>query len=222
MIEPNMATMLAFLTTDAAVDAKALQDCLSAAVADSFNRITIDGDQSCNDTVLLLANGLAGNNPLGPKHPEWKTFCAAVTHVTKELAMKIVLDGEGATKFVSVIVKGAASDADAKKAARAVANSLLVKTAWFGCDPNWGRIIDAVGYSGARIVEEKTNIRFDALFAVRNGRRAAGVELKDLEAIYRQKSFTVEIDLRLGKCTDTVFTCDCSHEYVRINSEYMT
>jgi len=222
MIEPNMATMLAFLTTDAAVERVALQRCLSEAVAGSFNRITVDGDQSCNDTVLLLANGGAGNKPLGPRHAGWKTFCAAVGHLTGDLARRIVMDGEGATKFVTVIVRGGRSDADARKATRAVANSLLVKTSWFGGDPNWGRIIDAVGYSGAAIVEEKTDIRFDRLFAVRNGRRAPGVELKDLEKVYARKSFTIEIDLHLGRGCDMVHTCDCSHEYVRINSEYMT
>ena len=222
MIEPNMATMLAFLTTDAAVDTKALQQCLSAAVAESFNRITVDGDQSCNDTVLLLANGLAGNKPLHPGHRGWPAFIEAVNRVTKELALKIVMDGEGATRFVTVIVRGAVSTADARKATRAVANSLLVKTAWCGGDPNWGRIIDAVGYSGARIEEERTEIRFDALPAVRNGRRAPGVELKDLEEVFARKSFSVVIDLHLGTGTDTVYTCDCSEEYIKINAEYMT
>lgn len=222
MIEPNMATMLGFLTTDAAVDASALQKCLSAAVVESFNRITIDGDQSCNDTVLIMANGLAGNKLLNAGHRDWPVFVKAVNQATKELAMKIVLDGEGATKFVTVVVRGAASDADAKKATRAVANSLLVKTAWCGGDPNWGRIIDAVGYSGAKIKEELTEIRFDALPAVKNGRRAPGVELKDLEKVFARKSFSVVINLHLGKGTDTVYTCDCTEEYIKINADYMT
>ena len=222
MIEPNMATLLGFLTTDAAVRPDALQACLSSAVDGSFNRITVDGDQSCNDTVLLLANGAAGNRPLGPRHPDWTAFREAVREAALALAMKIVRDGEGATKFVTVRVVRAASPADARRATRAVANSLLVKTAWFGGDPNWGRIIDAAGYSGARVVEEKTDIKFDGLWAVRGGRRADGVSLKDLEAIYAQPSFTVEIDLHLGKASDTVFTCDCSYDYVKINAEYMT
>lgn len=222
MIEPNMATMLAFLTTDAAVDSKSLQKCLSAAVAGSFNRITVDGDQSCNDTVLILANGLAGNRILDEGHRDWRIFVEAVNRATKELALKIVMDGEGATRFVTVVVRGAASDADARKATRAVANSLLVKTAWCGGDPNWGRIIDAVGYSGARIKEELTEIRFDDLPAVKKGRRAPGVELKDLEKVFARRSFSVVIDLHLGKGTDTVYTCDCSEEYIRINAEYMT
>lgn len=222
MIEPNMATMLAFLTTDAAVEAGALQDCLSAAVAESFNRITIDGDQSCNDTVLILANGMASNKLLKAGHRDWPVFVAAVNQVTKALAMKVVMDGEGATKFVTVIVRGAASVSDARKATRAVANSLLVKTAWCGGDPNWGRIIDAVGYSGASIKEELTDISFDTLPAVRKGRRAPGVELKDLEKVFARKSFSVVIDLHLGKGVDTVYTCDCTEEYIRINAEYMT
>lgn len=222
MIEPNMATMLGFLTTDAAVEVNALRKCLSTAVTESFNRITVDGDQSCNDTVLLMANGLAGNKLLKPGHPDWPVFVEAVNRATKELALKIVMDGEGATRFVTVIVRGAASDADARKATRAVANSLLVKTAWCGGDPNWGRIIDAVGYSGAKIKEELTEIRFDSLPAVKNGRRAPGVELKDLEEVFARKSFSVIIDLHIGSGTDTVYTCDCTEEYIKINAEYMT
>jgi len=222
MIEPNMATMLSFITTDAAVAPAALQECLSAAVNQSYNRITVDGDQSCNDTVLLLANGHAGNSTLNRKHPAWSNFCAAVNEVTRQLAIKIVKDGEGATKFVTVKVKGAVSAADAALATRAVANSLLVKTAWFGGDPNWGRVIDAVGYSGAMVKEEKVDIDFDGKAIVRKGRRAPGVELAVLEAIFKQREFTVEINLHLGKGEDTVYTCDCSYDYVKINSEYMT
>mgnify|MGYP001578222125 CR=1 FL=1 len=222
MIEPNMATMLCFITTDAAVKKPALQKCLSAAIKQSFNRVTVDGDQSCNDTVLLLANGADGNKPLDEKHKSWKTFCEAVDTVTRELAMKIVRDGEGATKCVTIKVNGAASDADAGLAARAIANSLLVKTSWFGCDPNWGRVIDAVGYSGAKVVEEKVKISYNNLHAVKGGRRDSKVPLKALEKILREKEFVITIDLGLGKGSDTVYTCDCSEEYVKINSEYMT
>ena len=222
MIQPNMATMLCFITTDAAVEPKALQACLSAAVAESFNRITVDGDMSTNDTVLLMANGAAGNKTLNPRHRQWKTFVAAVNTVTRELALKIVKDGEGATKFVTITVKGAATVADARKAARAVANSLLVKTSWFGGDPNWGRVIDAVGYSGARVKEERVNIAYDGISAVRGGMKAPNFALKDLERVLKQKSFVIDIDLHLGKGKDTVYTCDCSFDYVKINSEYMT
>jgi glutamate N-acetyltransferase/amino-acid N-acetyltransferase len=222
MIEPNMATMLSFVTTDAAVDPKALQACLSAAVAESFNRISVDGDMSTNDTVLLMANGAAGNKRLGPGHKQWKTFVTAVNTVTKELALKIVKDGEGATKFVTITVKGAANTADARKAVRAVANSLLVKTSWFGGDPNWGRVIDAVGYSGAKVNEERVDISYEGISAVKNGMKAPNFALKDLERVLKQKCFRIDIDLHLGKGTDTVYTCDCSFDYVKINSEYMT
>lgn len=222
MIEPNMATMLAFLTTDAAVDRGALQSCLSAAVADSFNKISVDADQSCNDTVLLMANGLAGNTPLDQKHADWSTFVAAVKDVTLTLAKKIVEDGEGATKFVTVSVEGAASEDDARRAVRAVANSFLVKTSWYGGDPNWGRVIDAVGYSGADVKEELVDIFYDDVCAVKGGQVAATTALSDLEEVLKHPSFRVNVNLNLGEHTDLVYTCDCSEEYVRINSEYMT
>ena len=222
MIEPNMATMLAFLTTDAAVRPTALQACLSAAVAASFNRISVDGDMSTNDTVLFLANGAAGNRPLSPRHPRWPAFAAAVGEVARRLALKIVEDGEGATRFVTVAVRGAKTDADARAAARAIANSLLVKTSWYGGDPNWGRVIAAVGYSGAAVDADRVDIRFDGCLAVRAGRRAANFRLNDLERVLRQKRFAIDVDLRLGRGGDTVYTCDCSEEYVRINSEYLT
>ncbi len=222
MIEPNMATMLAFLTTDAAVAQPALQRCLSAAVALSFNRISVDGDQSTNDTVLLMANGAAGNPALDEAHPEWPAFQAAVTEVARTLALKIVKDGEGATKLVTVTVDGAADDADADRVARAIANSLLVKTAWFGGDPNWGRVIAAVGYSGARIDENRVDIDFDDVAAVRNGCPAADFSLAAVEAVYAKPEFTVRIGLHVGNGQATVYTCDCSYEYVRINAEYMT
>ncbi len=222
MIEPNMATMLAFLTTDAAVDPAALQTALADAVGQSFNKITVDGDQSCNDTVLLMANGLAGNTPLTPAHPDWPAFADALNRLTLDLALMIARDGEGATKFVTVRVCGAASDADARRIARSVANSLLVKTSWFGEDPNWGRIIDAAGYAGADMDPERVDIRFDDLLCVRNGCLAPDVSLSALEAVLKQKEFTVRIDLNLGAGTDLAYTCDCSVEYVRINSDYTT
>ncbi len=222
MIEPNMATMLSFITTDANVSRSALDACLKEAVAESFNRISIDGDQSCNDTVFILANGASGSQTLSSAHKDWPVFVYAVKYVSLVLAKMIVTDGEGATKFVTVTAKNARNVQEAKKAVRAVANSLLVKTSWFGCDPNWGRIIDAVGYSGASMVTEKTDIYFDGRRVVKNGCRAADVSLEDIEKVYRQRSFEIVIDLKCGKATETVYTCDCSQEYVRINSEYMT
>lgn len=222
MIEPNMATMLAFLTTDASVSAAGLRKCLKDAVGNSFNRISIDGDQSCNDTVTLMANGASGSPSLSPKHRDWGKFCDAVQHVCRELAIMIVKDGEGATRFVTVTVKGAKTERQAEAGVRAVANSLLVKTSWFGGDPNWGRIIDAVGYSKAKFDPEKTDITFNGIAAVKKGVRAKGVSLRKLEEIYRQKEIEIEINLHAGKASSFVFTCDCSFDYVRINSEYMT
>ena len=156
------ATMLCFITTDAAIAPKTLQAALLEAVAHSFNRITVDGDMSTNDTVLVLANGLAGNEKIKPQSSEFKLFQAALSHVCLELAKMIVRDGEGVTRFVTVRVSGARNFADADAAARAVANSALVKTSWHGGDPNWGRIIDALGYSPAKIVEEKVDIGYSA------------------------------------------------------------
>ena len=222
MIAPNMATMLAFITTDAAVDQRALQDCLRHAVEHSFNRIIIDGDESTNDTVLMMANGAAGTELLQKKHPEWKKFSQAVETICHELAIRIVKDGEGATRFVTVTVTGAATRHDALLAARAIAKSPLVKTAWNGGDPNWGRLMAAIGYSGARIEESRINITFDEVCAVQNGKAADGSSLKALEQVYAKKAFTVTVDLQSGKANHTVYTCDLSRDYVAINAEYMT
>jgi glutamate N-acetyltransferase/amino-acid N-acetyltransferase len=222
MIAPNMATMLAFLTTDADVAPDALQGCLSAAVLRSFNRITVDGDQSTNDTVLFMANGASGAPRLTREHADWPAFAGAVEQVCRELALKIVRDGEGATRFVTVQVRGAASAEDARKAARAVANSLLVKTSWFGGDPNWGRVIAAVGYSGAAVDPDKVDIAYDEVRAVSGGCAAPGSRLQDLEGVLARKEFAIDVCLNLGEGADTVYTCDCSQEYVKINSEYLT
>ena len=216
MIEPNMATMLAYVLTDAAVDARALQSCLGDAVTHSFNRITVDGDRSTNDTVLLFANGRAGHRTLKPGHPAWPLFCEAIRAVTLNLALKIVRDGEGAKKFVTIRVRGGSSDKDADIAARSVANSLLVKTSWVGDYPNWGRVIDALGYSKARVVEEHVDISYDRLPACRRG-VYAGTPIERLKKVVRQPSFTLDIHLNLGKGEAVVYTCDCTEEYVRIN-----
>ena len=207
MIEPNMATMLAFLLTDAAVEAPVLQGLLREAVAASFNRITVDGDRSTNDTVLLLANGAAQTGPLAPSHPDWAVFREAVFGVTRDLALKIVRDGEGATRVVTVRVTGAATGDDAERAARAIANSLLVKTSWAGADPIWGRVMDAVGYSGAEVVEEKVDIHYDGVAATLGG-VASGVAPEELVAVARRDAFTLRIDLGLGAGEAEVYTCD--------------
>lgn len=216
MIEPNMATMLAFLTTDAKVGAADLQRLLRAAVGESFNRISIDGDRSTNDTVLFFANGADDAPALRPGKPGWKAFVAAVHETTRELALAIVRDGEGATRFATIRVRGARSDRDADLAARSVANSFLVKTAWAGPNPNWGRVMDALGYSDARVEESKVSIRFDECLAVRRGRAGPATQ-EELRAVLARTEFTVEIDLRLGRGTAFVHTCNCTEEYVRIN-----
>jgi glutamate N-acetyltransferase/amino-acid N-acetyltransferase len=222
MIAPNMATMLCFMTTDAAVGRVALQSCLRDVTEVSFNRITVDGDRSTNDTVLFLANGVAANRPLRPGHKDWARFAEAVRTVALDLARQIVRDGEGATKFVTVTVKGAVSEADADSAARAVANSLLVKTSWFGMDPNWGRVIAAIGYSGARVNADRVDIAFDGVAAVKGGRKAPGFVLEQLEEVLRRPAFEIVANLRLGRGEATVYTCDCSYDYVKINASYLT
>jgi len=222
MIQPKMATMLAFITTDAAVGPKALRDALARVAGTTFNRISVDGDQSCNDTVLLLANGRAGGEELGPGHADWPRFEAALQSVAFRLAVKIVEDGEGATKFVTVRVRGADSDSDAELAARAIANSLLVKTSWFGQDPNWGRVIDAAGYSGAALDQDRVDISYDELCAVRGGAAAPGMTKAALAEVLKRPRFTVDVNLNIGAHSCTVYTCDCSHEYVSINADYTT
>ncbi|MCF7863600.1 MAG: bifunctional glutamate N-acetyltransferase/amino-acid acetyltransferase ArgJ [Kiritimatiellales bacterium] len=216
MIEPNMATMLSFIATDAAVEQHAFQSALKKAVDASFNRISVDGDQSTNDTVLALANGAAGNLPLGESSKDWKPFSMALEKVCFELAMMIVHDGEGADKFVTVNVAGARSDDEANLAARSVANSMLNKTAWAGTYPNWGRIMDAIGYSKAKVLEEQVSIHYDDRQVVANGMRT-DIPQEDLIKVVSQTDFAINIDLHLGEGTATVYTCNCTEEYVRIN-----
>ena len=220
MIHPNMATMLCFVCTDAAVAPRALQSALKQAVVGSFNRISVDGDQSTNDTVLVLANGAAGNRPLGPGHRQWALFQAALAAALKKLALTIARDGEGAKKLITVRVRNARSAREADAAARAVANSLLVKTCWHGDYPNWGRIMDAVGYSPAKVVESKVDVFYDDLPAVRRG-ISAGTPVEKLSAVQARESFAVTIDLHLGRAAAEVYTCDCSEDYVRINVDYV-
>ena len=216
MIQPCMATMLAFLLTDAKVDRRALQAALTTAVDQSFNRISVDADMSTNDTVLLLANGAAGNAALKPGHRDWPAFVAALEGVTFRLAMDMVRDGEGAQKLVTVRVQGARTAADAEAAARSVANSFLVKTSWVGSYPNWGRVMDALGYSPAKVDETRVEIRYNRLLAVKNGLKA-GAAIERLSKVVAQKEFTLAIDLHLGRHAATVYSCDCTEDYVKIN-----
>ena len=214
------ATMLAYLTTDANVNAANLKKCLREAVAQSFNCITVDGDMSTNDTVLLLANGLAGNGKLGAA--DLKTFQAALNHVCLALAKMIVSDGEGISRVVTVRVTGARSFADADAAARAVGNSALVKTSWSGGDPNWGRIIDALGYSPTRVVEEKVDIAYSAsgsrkkVYSLQKGRptrTSFGTLCKAVEP----SEFDLHINLNLGRGEAVLYAADLTEEYVEFN-----
>ncbi len=210
MIDPNMATMLCVVTTDAVIAPKALRTALRASVEDSFNRITVDGDMSTNDTVILLANGASGVSP-SPS-----VFREALDAVTRELARMIVRDGEGVSRFVEVEVRRAASKTDARRAAEAIANSMLVKCAWAGGDPNWGRILDAAGYSGAKFRESAVSIFYDDVRAVKNGIAVAeaGPALRKVAA---KKQFQVTVDLAAGSASHVVWTTDLTEEYVRLN-----
>ena len=216
------ATMLCFITTDAAVDAKVLQAALREAVANSFNRITVDGDMSTNDTVLVLANGLAGNGKFRVQSSEFRVFQAALNHVCLELAKEIVRDGEGVHRIVTVRVSGAKTIQDADAAARAVANSPLVKTSWHGGDPNWGRIIDAVGYSPATVVEEKIDIGYSApggkniLWSLKRGQPTKAT-FKQLCAAAAPKEFDLHINLNLGNAGAVMYAADLTEAYVDFN-----
>ncbi len=222
MIMPNMATMLSFIISDAAVEPAALDTAFRRAVDTSFNIISVDGDTSTNDTCLIMANGQAGNPPIAAGTPEATAFGELLHDVLLSLAKQIVKDGEGATKFVEVRVTGAQDTADAKRAALAVANSSLVKTAFFGQDANWGRIFCAVGYSGARVDQSRLALCFDDVCMARNGLFVGGdAEARGTEVL-KKREFTVTVDLGLGNGSATVFTSDLSHEYVSINADYRT
>jgi glutamate N-acetyltransferase/amino-acid N-acetyltransferase len=219
MIHPDMATTLAFLTTDAAIEAPLLRALLRDAVDRSFNCITVDGDTSTNDCMLMLANGAAEVTVSGDEAVE--RFAAALRYAGLELAKMVVRDGEGATKLVSIRVSGARSDAEAKQAAMAVATSLLVKTAIHGGEPNWGRVLSAVGRSGAQMREEKTRILLGDLEIVRGGVGALE-DLSAVAALLTRPEIELSIDLGLGPGTAQVYTCDLSAEYVRVNGSYIS
>ena len=217
MIQPNMATMLCFITTDALISKTELKAATKHAVNHSFNCISVDGDMSTNDTVVVMANGRADNRRI-TRSSGGPAFREALTAVMLHLAKKMVSDGERVTKRVELRVRGAATDRDAEKVARAVANSKLVKCSWNGNDPNWGRIIHAVGYAGATIQEDLIDISFEGLPACTKGLTAA-TPLGDLAAAVKKKKFLIEIDLGLGEGEFTMFTSDLSPEYVEFNRE---
>jgi glutamate N-acetyltransferase/amino-acid N-acetyltransferase len=200
MIAPNMATMLAFFTTDVAITSGMLKEALKIANENSFNQITVDGCMSTNDMAVIMANGLAGNKTISSKGKNFDMFCEALHYVCRDLAKRIVLDGEGATKFIEVHIDGAKNNAQAKEFGLAIANSVLVKTAAFGSNPNWGRVAAAVGSLGISKITEKTlKIRFSP---------------------FEKKEISIMVDLQLGQGKAVIYTCDLSYNYVKINGEY--
>jgi glutamate N-acetyltransferase/amino-acid N-acetyltransferase len=221
MIMPEMATMRCFVMTDASIAADILQHHLARGVTQTFNRITVDGDTSTNDTVLILANSTAGNPEIAALDTvESSIFGAALEELLKDLALQIVADGEGATKAVTIKVINAASEDDAEGAARTIANSSLVKTAFFGEDANWGRIIAALGRSGATFEQSRVDIYFDDVLLVQDGlAQGAAAEAKATEVL-KQKTFTVTVDLKTGQAADEIHTCDLSIDYIKINADY--
>jgi len=222
MIEPHLATMFCFLTTDAAVAPAALRSALKRSVDDSFNRITVDSDQSTSDTVAILANGLAETAPLDAGSRGFRQFTRALGAVTTRLARMLVEDGEGATRLVTVAVRGARTRRDAVVVARSVANSPLVKTAINGQDPNWGRIMMAIGKSPARVEADKIAVAFEDELLVERGMLRDGAKHERIRETMTRPAYTITIDLGLGRGEAHVFTCDLSEEYVRINAKYTT
>lgn len=221
MIQPNMATMLCFITTDAAISSTMLHKALIKAVNKSFNMVSVDGDTSTNDMVLVMANGLAENTIIDEENAAFLKFSAALDELCIGLAKLVARDGEGATKFLTVNVTGAKDFADAKQVAMTVAKSPLVKTAFFGQDPNWGRIICAVGYAGAQMIPENTAVSLSGVTVFKDGMGCAYDETA-LKNVMQEHDIVLDIDLGIGDSQATVWTCDLSYEYVKINGEYHT
>ncbi|MGH7331977.1 MAG: bifunctional glutamate N-acetyltransferase/amino-acid acetyltransferase ArgJ [Candidatus Rokuibacteriota bacterium] len=222
MIEPHMATMFCFVTTDAVIARDALAGITRRAVDRSFNRISVDGDQSTSDTVAVLANGLAENAALERSSRGLRQFARGLEALMDRLARMLVADGEGATKLITITVRGAASRRDATAAARSVANSPLVKTAINGQHPNWGRIMMALGKAPARVEQARVSIAFGEETIVERGMPREGVRLEKIHEVMTQTEYAITIDLGLGSGEDRILTCDLSEEYVRINAKYTT
>jgi glutamate N-acetyltransferase/amino-acid N-acetyltransferase len=221
MIAPNMATMLALIVTDASIAAPHLQTALAQAAEATFNRIVVDGDMSTNDTLLALANGASGIRIGGPGSESWSAFLVTLTDIARELATAIVKDGEGATKFIVLHITGARTAAEAKQIGSTIATSPLVKTAFYGGDANWGRILAAAGRSGVKLEQNRLSLWYDSLQLVANG---TPLNYNDAQAnaIAAQPEITVKFDLGLGQAEATLWTCDLSHDYVDINGHYRT
>ena len=221
MICPTMATMFCFITTDAAIELPALKKALQSAVESSFNCITVDGDMSTSDTALVLANGKAGNSPLKSRSKTFDVFTEALTEVCLRMAKLLVRDGEGATRLIAIRISGAASREDARRVGLAVANSPLVKTAFFGCDPNWGRIICAVGYSGVPVDESLISIAINGVTLFERG-KALPMDEQNMRQRMSKSEIDIDIDIGMGQAGNVIYTSDLSYEYVKINAEYTT
>jgi glutamate N-acetyltransferase/amino-acid N-acetyltransferase len=223
MIQPNMATMLSFIATDAKISQPLLQHCLATATELSFNRITVDGDTSTNDACVLVASGCTLAPEIVADSENYQIFAAAILDVSKTLAELIVRDGEGATKLMRIVVSEAANDAEAVQVAKTIAHSPLVKTAFFASDPNWGRILAAVGRAGVEAMElEKIRIYLDDVCIVRDGGRATDYTEEAGQAVMNQAEIIIGVKLGRGEAVQTVLTCDFSYDYVKINAEYRT
>ena len=225
MIHPNMATMLVFVTTDCAITSEMLRTALSEDVKTSFNMVSVDGDTSTNDMVSVLANGLAGNKIIDAKGENFDIFCEALGKVTKKLCKMIAGDGEGATKMLECKVSGASDEETAKTVAKSVICSSLFKAAMFGADANWGRVLCAIGYSGANVDVNKIDVTFKSdkgeVFVCENG---AGVDFSEdvAKEVLLEKEITVDIDLKSGDKSATAWGCDLTYDYVKINGDYRT
>jgi glutamate N-acetyltransferase/amino-acid N-acetyltransferase len=220
MICPHVATMLSFLVTDANIKASLLQQLLGEVAEHSYNRITIDGETSTNDTVLLFANGKAGHPLITKVDRDAALFQLKLFDVCQKLAKSVVRDGEGATKFIEIRIRRARTREEAKRAAYAIAHSPLVKTAFFGEDANWGRILSALGHSGVKMNPDRIDLFFDRLPVVRNGRGVGGQREEEAGQVLKNKSFKITIDLHKGDHNFSVFTTDLSIDYVKINGSY--
>jgi glutamate N-acetyltransferase/amino-acid N-acetyltransferase len=224
MIAPDLATMLVYIFTDAAIDQPALQAMLAAGADKTFNCITIDSDTSTSDTVLLFATGAAARRGAPPitdaASAEGQTFAAALHDLMHELALWVVKDGEGLSKFVTVEVAGAESDAAARRIGFAIANSPLVKTAIAGCDPNWGRVVMAVGKAGEAADRDRLSIRYGAIEVAKDGERAPTYDERTVAAYMEGREITIAVDLGVGSGKATVWTCDLTHGYISVNADY--
>ncbi|EQB96267.1 N-acetylglutamate synthase [Geobacillus sp. A8] len=221
MIHPNMATMLAFITTDANISSAVLHDALRSITDVSFNQITVDGDTSTNDMVVVMANGLAGNDELTPNHPDWEHFYEALRKTCEDLAKQIARDGEGATKLIEVRVRGAKTDDEAKKVAKQIVGSNLVKTAVYGADANWGRIIGAIGYADADVDPDNVDVAIGPMVMLK-GSEPQPFSEEEATAYLQQETVVIEVDLHLGDGFGVAWGCDLTYDYVKINASYRT